>query len=154
MRKVLLLTLLLFACKPKPPPVNGLGPYVLGETKLATGKRRARCQPDGKIMWCFGAPAIKVGDQPAAVDLYFDGQGDDASLIEIALRIRGCNIDAVDAALRTALGPSTQRRGRKLFWRSKFSFVAARLRVDGNACEVNFVDPKDTTRIAKLREEK
>ena len=132
------------------PEYSGLGPYMLGETTLAYGRQHARCQEDGAITWCFGAPPIRLGEQPATVDLYFVGHDDSALLVEIALRVRGCKDKEAEAALVGALGPPTESRNKLRFWKSRASFVAAKLRVSGVACEVSFVDPNDKARIERL----
>jgi len=134
--------------------INGLGPYVLNETKLEYGQQRSRCQPDGDITWCFGAPPIKVGTQPATVDLYFNGHENSALLIEIALRVRSCKADEIDGALTQALGPASESRDKLRFWKGKAAFVSAKLRASGVSCEINFVDPKDQKRIESLEQGK
>ena len=94
---------------------------------------------------------MKIGDQPAAVSLYFTGQTDDAPLTEIALAIRGCDTEKTEKALVNALGPASDRKDKQLFWVKKAMFVSARLRLEGTACDVSFVDPADQARVDELR---
>src|SRR5262245_44295665 len=140
------------ACKERKQEYNGIGQYLIRKTKLVDGKVNFRCQPSGdKLSWCFGGPEVKIGDQPAAVSLYFAGQTDEAPLAEIALAIRGCDADKAEKALVHAFGPASETKEKQLFWVKKAMFVAARLRVEGTTCDVSFVDPADQARVDELR---
>jgi len=142
----------LLGCQERKQEYNGIGQYLIKKTKLVDGKVSFRCQPSGpKLSWCFGGPEVKIGEQPAAVSLYFAGQTDDAPLTEIALAIRGCDAEKAEKALTNALGPASETKDKQLFWVKKAMFVSARLRLEGTTCDVSFVDPADQTRVDELR---
>ena len=71
-------------------------------------------------------------------------------LVEIALRVRACKEKEAEAALVRVLGEPTESRDKQRFWRGRLSFVAAKLRASGIACEISFVDPGDKARIELL----
>jgi hypothetical protein len=142
----------LAGCKERKQEYNGIGQYLIRKTKLVDGKVAFRCQPSGdRLSWCFGGPDVKIGDQPAAVSLYFTGQNDDAPLSEIALAIRGCDAEKAQKALINALGPVSETKDKQLFWVKRAMFVSARLRMDGTTCDLSFVDPADQGRVDELR---
>ena len=131
--------------------LGGIGPYLLGKTRLVDGEVNFRCEPSGEVTFCFGGPVVAVGDQPAAVSLYFAGTDKMSPLVEIFLNVRSCKVDALDAVLGKLLGPPTESRDKRRFWVLKRMFVAAALRTTGASCELSFVDPRDEKRIAELR---
>jgi hypothetical protein len=146
------LLLLASGCKERTQEYNGVGPYMLKKTTLADGQVNFRCQPsDPRITWCFGGPEVKLGDQPAAVTLYFAGSTPEAPLVEIALAVRACNPESAEKALVAALGPPTESAEKQLFWRKKAMFVSVKLRKEGTSCDVSFVDPADQGRLDELK---
>ena len=155
MRTILASALLVVACGAcgsREPEPNGIGPYVLGKTRLVDGKISFRCEPGGELTHCFGGPEVAVGTQAAQVDLYFAGTGDDAPLAEIFLSVRACRTDEVGQAMAQALGPPGEQAETRMLWNRKLVFVEAKLPAPGgSACELSFVDPKDTKRVAELK---
>ncbi len=143
---------LLSACKKDEQPPSGVGQWVLMSSTLEDGELRARCQPSGELTWCFGAPPIKIGDQPATVDLYFKGHDKSSKLVEIAMRVRACDREKVEPAFASAVGlPPTESSDKIRIWESPTSFIIMKLGVDGPSCDINFVHPSDAKRIAELK---
>jgi hypothetical protein len=143
----------LLACSARAPDTSGVGPYVLGSTKLADGEVNARCQPTDELTWCFGSPQIALGAQSATVDLYFGGHGKDAPLVEIVLAVRSCQVPVVEAALDKAIGAASESGPKRRVWSRRSAFILAKLPGSGTTCEVYFVAPSDKKRIAALRSE-
>jgi hypothetical protein len=142
----------LAACSERKQEYNGIGQYLLGKTTLADGEIHFRCQPSGdKLTWCFGGPDVKIGDQPAAVTLYFNGKTPEAPLAEIALSVRGCDAEKAEKALASALGPPSETGDKQIFWVKKAMFVAGKMRKEGTTCDISFVDPADQARVNELR---
>src|SRR5262247_2321209 len=110
-------------CQERKQEYNGIGQYLIRKTKLVDGKVSFRCQPSGNnLSWCFGGPEVKIGDQPASVSLYFNGQNDDAPLSEIALAVRACDVERAEKALVKALGAPSETAEKQLFWTKKAMF--------------------------------
>lgn len=146
------LALALTACKKKP-DYAGIGPWQLGKTTLKDNQ--GFCQEDGKLQWCHNQPPLELGGQSAHVDLYFRGEGPQARLVEILLDIRPCDHGQLKAYLDDALGGSegANEAGDKVYWKNDHAFIAAKLPAEPNRCEVSFVEPDDTKRIADLKGE-
>jgi predicted small lipoprotein YifL len=135
---------------------NGVGPWQFGKTKLADAEAAGRCLPAGSggTVMCVGLSAIQIGAQPAQTDLYFKSADKNAPLLEISLTVRACDVENAGAALDKVLGPAkeTSPDGRIRSWTYETMFVVAQLPAKGSMeCLVNFVDPKDTQRIADLK---
>jgi hypothetical protein len=146
--------LVLVGCKHKPSDPNGVGPWQFGKTKLSDAEATGRCLPGEGATMCVGLSALQIGKQPAQTDLYFASSDKNAPLIEIALTVRACDVADAGAALDKVLGPSkdVSPDGKLRFWSYQPMFVAAKLPAKGSVeCQVNFVDPKDSKRIAELR---
>ena len=151
MARVFVVLVLLVGCQERKQEYNGIGQYLLRKTTLADGQLHFRCQPSGNLTWCFGGPDVKIGDQPAAVSLYFTGHKEDAPLSEIALSVRGCDAEKAEKALVNAFGAQTETLDKQLLWVKKAMFVSAKIRKEGTTCDISFVDPADQARVAELR---
>ena len=136
-------------CERKRGEIHGVGPYVLGKTKL--GEISGACSPDRSQTWCTSLSAVKVGEQSASVDLYFGGHGDNAVLVEVLLAIRACNAESAQSALTHELGKPTEVLDDRLVWTGKFAVIVARLKAEPTVCEVSFVHPLETRTIEYLR---
>lgn len=142
----------LVGCERKKPEPNGIDLWEFGKSTLAQAKTRTRCQAQDDLTWCFGARELGLGKQGAQVQLFFKGHEDTAPLAEIALTVRACQGDELGASLERVLGvPERHAKSgdKKLFWRKPLMFVVADLAASGG-CEINFVEPADTKRIAEL----
>lgn len=131
------------------PEFDGIDRYSLQELTLADAP--GVCTPDDELTWCHTNPSVAIGDQAAAVDLYFRGDGDRAPLVEIVLTIRGCRGDDIARELTGELGDPDGERGSTLRWEGEYAVLFAQLDTGGAGCEINFVDPEDDERIGELR---
>lgn len=166
-----LVALVLFAALPacKDDDINGIGPWALGETTLATAPGVCRPVEDGTV-WCFSAGRIAVGEQAATVDLYFQpkckgevpagqtrksraklrAECSGSPLVEILLSIRACDEAAAAAALTHAIGEPQRRAKNRLYWQTGGAVIVGQLPADGTTCEINFVAPSQKARIKQL----
>jgi len=130
--------------------ITGVGPYVLGTMTLKEAS--GACNPDKEMTWCTTLRAVAVGEQSAGVDLYFDGHGDNASLVEILLVIRGCRFDSAKSALTHEMGKPTEELEGRMVWTGKRAVVIARLPGEQpTVCEVSFVHPSRVRTIEYLK---
>lgn len=157
MRSTLALaTLALFAavsCSKKEGPIDGIGNWHLGKTKVGEG---TICQPQegSELTWCSHNPEMVIAEHRASVDLYFGGKGEDARLVEILLAIgQPCNTEALDRWLTSKLGAASGTRGKALVWTGEKATIAALLPAKDGECRIHFLDPKDAARLAQLEKE-
>lgn len=152
---VIALGLIVAACHADPEPA-GLGSWRFGKTTLGditTGL----CQPtdltDGrKATWCFAQTPSKIGDATAEIDLYFLGADKTAPLIEIQLKVRGCQEDPLDRWLRKALGPPIETRAARSYWKNSYLWAAALMPSEPGRCIVHFLPLSETAEIARIKQ--
>lgn len=140
------------ACSKKEGPIDGIGGWHIGKSKVTEG---TICQPQqGDLVWCSHNPEMVIAEHRASVDLYFRGQGDDAVLVEILLAMsQPCNTEALDRWLTSKLGAASGTRGKALVWTGKAATIAALLPSKDGECRIHFLDPKDEKRLAELEKE-
>ena len=146
----------LVACsEPKAPEVSGIGKYKFTTTTLKNVKDGA-CQPtdlsDGrKGTWCFSLPGFKLGKSIAEIDLYFLGQDPDAKLIEIQLKIRGCEESDVENWMRAAFGPPIESKATRAYWKNKYLWAAALLPSEPARCLVHMLPLSENSEIERIK---
>jgi hypothetical protein len=142
-RAVLVLVLAsLAACKADDPGFDGIGPWHVGRTPV---KDAIRCDPDGSepdLRWCYLNPELTFAEMRATVDLYFRGTGDDAPLAEILLGIDRCDLERMDKALSSKLGPAPERHGTTFVWRQPKAVIVARMPSAKGECEQHAFDER------------
>jgi hypothetical protein len=144
------------ACKQGEPEFAGVGKYRFGHT-TRKDIRDGVCQPtpidDGKrqATWCFSLPTFKIANRPTEVELYFDGTAEDAALIEIQLKIRGCINADLEAWLRSSFGPPIETRIDRFYYQNSFLWAAALIPEQPGRCRVHMVPPSETLQIAKIK---
>lgn len=113
MRAAVVLLVLLAGCK-KEPENAGVGKWNVKHTHLedATG----RCLPedlgDGRQgSYCFGQDPIGIKGMAVDLDLYFGGTEPGASLVEIQMKIGGCNLENLEAWMRKNFGTPFETKG-------------------------------------------
>jgi hypothetical protein len=160
--RVLVLVLVLAAalaagagCEKKGDPA-GLGRWTFTRSTLADAKQAGRCQPtelaDGrKATWCFGLQPIKAGNRVAELDLYFGGSTDDAKLIELQLKVRGCVEDELDKWMRERFGPPFETRAMRAYWKNAFLWAAALLPSEAGRCVVHFLPLTESAEIERIK---
>ncbi len=142
-------------CGDKAEPA-GLGRWTFTKSRLADARKGAVCQPtelaDGrKATWCFGLQPIKAGGRVAEVDLYFDGGADDAKLIEIQLKVRGCVEDDLDKWIRERFGPPFETKSTRSYWKNSFLWAAALLPSEPGRCVVHFLPLSEGSEIERIK---
>ena len=160
MRALPLLALALAAgagCEKKGDPA-GLGRWTFTRSTLADGKHDGRCQPtelaDGrKATWCFGLQPIKAGGKVGELDVYFGGATDDAKLIEIQLKVRGCHEDELDQWMRTAFGPPIESKPTRGYWKNSFLWAAALMPSEPGRCLVHVLPLSENAEIDRLKQQ-
>ena len=174
--RALLLLALLAACEGRRAEPSGLGKYRFGTTTRAN-VHEGSCQPteltDGrKAVWCFALPPIKVGKRVAEVDAYFLGSDppplpDTATkeevaarnklqealpLIELQLKIRGCDEDGVDRWMRERFGPPIESKSTRQYWKNSFLWAAAFLPSEPGRCLIHFLPLSENAEIERLKQ--
>lgn len=148
----------LAACgEKKEPAVSGIGKYKFTTTKLKN-VHEGQCQPtqldDGrKGTWCFQLPGFKVGKSAIAeMDLYFLGTDPDASLIEILLKVRGCDETELDQWMRTAFGPPLEQKATRAYWKNQYLYAAALMPSEPARCVVHLLPLSEASEIERIRQ--
>ncbi|HWO25482.1 MAG TPA: hypothetical protein VNO30_42375 [Kofleriaceae bacterium] len=144
------------ACDKQGDPA-GLGPWTFTRTTLAHAKKAGRCQPTEladlrKATWCFGVQPIKAGGKTAEVDLYFGGDTDDAKLIEIQLKVRGCVEEDLDKWMRERFGPPFETRAMRAYWKNSFLWAAALMPSEAGRCVVHFLPVTESSEIERIKQ--
>ncbi|HEY3802350.1 MAG TPA: hypothetical protein VGL61_07070 [Kofleriaceae bacterium] len=157
--KWLALVVAVAACDSPPSQPSGIGPYKFGHTTAAM-VHDGNCQPtdlnDGrKAIWCFALPPIKVGKHVAEVDTYFSMAPpytkDDAPLIEIQLKVRGCVEDEADAWMRERFGAPIETKSTREYWKNSFLWAAAFLPSEPGRCVIHLLPLSENAEIARLK---
>lgn len=135
--------------------VAGLGKYKFTTTTLGQVKEGV-CQStdlsDGrKGSWCFQLPGFKIGNAVAEMDLYFDGTAPDAKLIEIQLKVRGCNEGELDQWMRSALGPPIESKPTRGYWKNKYMWAAALMPSEPARCLVHLLPLSENSEIDRIK---
>jgi len=146
---VLLAAALAASCSKKAGPIDGIGGWHIGKTRVTEG---VICQPQkGDLTWCSHQQEMTIAEHRASVDLYFRGKGDEAVLVEILLAMaQPCNTEALDKWLTSRLGAASGTRGKAMVWNTKAATIAALLPAKDGECRIHFLDPKDEARLAEL----
>jgi hypothetical protein len=144
----------LFAGCREDPGFDGVGPWHVGRTKVSEA---VRCDPDESepdMRWCYLNPDLSFAEMKATVDLYFRGAGDEAPLAEILLGIDRCDLERLDKALASKLGPAPERHGTTFVWRQPQAVIVARMPSGGTGatseCELSFLMKSEERRVAQL----
>lgn len=156
MKHLVVAALALVACEPKKGEPTGVGRWRFGHSVRADAKDGI-CQPtelaDGrKATWCFANPPYKVANRTAEVDLYFGGTDDQAPLIEIQLKVRGCVEDDLDRWMRQVFGPPVETRATRGYWQNAFMFAAALMPSEPGRCVVHFLPLSERGEIARIKQ--
>jgi hypothetical protein len=153
---VIVVILALGTCNKGPPEYSGIGKYRFGHTEMKDIKD-GLCQPtdieDGrrKATWCFGMPGVAVGSRAAEIHLYFDGTEPDGDLIEIQLKIRGCNEQELESWMRQAFGPPVDQRANRMYWQNSFLWAAALMPSEPARCLVHLLPHSEAAEIARIK---
>lgn len=144
-------------CDRKPGEPAGLGRWTFTRSTLAHAKQSGRCQPDtladGRVVtWCFGLQPVKAGDRIAEMDLYFGGTTDDAKLIELQLKVRGCVEDKLDQWMRERFGPPFETRSSRAYWKNSFLWAAALMPSEPGRCIVHFLPLSEASEIERIKQ--
>jgi hypothetical protein len=144
------------ACSQKPAEPSGIGPYRFGHTTRGS-IHDGICQPtdlnDGrKATWCFALPPIKVGKRTAEVDTYFLGTSNDAPLIEVQMKVRGCVEDEADQWIRARFGPPIESKGAREYWKNSFLWIGAFLPDQPGRCIIHFLPLSENAEIERLKQ--
>jgi hypothetical protein len=147
----------LAACKHDDPAVAGIGKYKFTTTTLKS-VHDGTCQPttldDGRqATWCFQLPGFKIGKSSIAeMDLYFLGTDPDAKLIEIQLKVRGCDETELDQWMRTALGPPTEQKATRAYWQNKYLWAGALMPSEPARCVVHLLPRSENAEIDRIKQ--
>ena len=156
MKVALVALLLLGACEKKAAEFSGLGKFRFTTTTLKAITDGV-CQPtelsDGrKATWCFAQPPFKIGKRVADVDLYFDGTEPTAKLIEIQLKVRGCDETELESWMRTNFGPPVESKSTRGYWKNSFLWAAALMPSEPGRCVVHFLPLSENAEIARIKQ--
>jgi hypothetical protein len=133
---------------------SGIGAWSVTKTKLAdaTGRCEPTELPDGrKGTWCFGQAPLKLAGKLAEVDLYFLGDQKTAPLIEIQLKVRGCDEEALASWLRSSFGKATELAGAHGYWQNGFVWVAALMPSEPGRCLVRVLPLGEGGEIERIK---
>jgi hypothetical protein len=140
---------------------NGLGSYKFGRTTRGS-VHDGNCQPtdlrDGrKAIWCFALPPIKVGKHVAEVDTYFLATPpyteQNAPLIEIQLKVRGCVEDEAERWMRARFGAPIETKSTREYWKNSFLWAAAFLPSEPGRCVIHILPLSENAEIERLKSE-
>lgn len=116
-----------------------------------------RCLPeqlaDGRAgAYCFGQQPVGLRGMRVEVDLLFAGMEPDAVLVEIQLKVGGCNEEKLDGWLRTNLGAPVQGQGRHHAWRNRHLLALAYLPLadEPGRCLVRMLPRREQARFDAL----
>jgi hypothetical protein len=114
------LLLVLAACK-KEPEIAGVDKWNVKHTKLADAT--GRCIPDdlgeGRAgSYCFGQQPIGIKGMAVDFDLFFGGTDPEASLVEIDMKVGGCNVENLEGWMRKNFGAPYESKGTRHAWKN------------------------------------
>lgn len=141
-------------CSKPAKDIAGIGPWSITKTRLhsATGRCQPTDLPDGrKGSWCFGQAPVGLAGSPAEVDLYFDGVGNDANLIELQLKVRGCVETRLDSWMHQQFGAPIENKATRGYWQNGTVFVAALMPSEPGQCLVRMLPLSEQSEIARIR---
>lgn len=143
------------ACETKHSGPSGLDHYIFGKT-VRGQVRDGICQPtdlnDGrKATWCFALPPFKIGQRTAEVDAYFLGTADNAPLIELQLKVRGCVENDADQWMRERFGAPIDTKGAAEFWKTTTMWAGAWLPSEPGRCIIHFLPLSENSEIERLK---
>lgn len=155
-RAALLAVVAAAACKSPPPEISGIDKYRIGHTTRGDVDDGV-CQPtdiaDGtrKATWCFAMPPYQVAGRTAELELYFEGTEPSGALIELQLKIRGCDEQALDHWLRTQFGPPIESRGARAYWKNSIVWIAGFLPQEPGRCLIRMLPLSEQAEIARIK---
>lgn len=132
-------------------PVNGIGGFEVGTTRLGQVGGRCIDASEAPLMFCPSIASVMLGEQRANIDLYFGDKQNDATLVEILLDVNACQPEALGSWLSSTLGAPKRQAGNRMFWSNEHAFIAAALPAEPGRCELSFVAAGDTARIERLQ---
>jgi hypothetical protein len=146
----------LVACNGKQGEVSGIDSYRFGRTTRGS-IHDGICQPtdlnDGrKATWCFALPPFKIGKRNGDVDAYFLGTGNDAPLIELQIKIRGCVEEEASQWMRERFGPPIESKGNREYWKNSFLWAGAFLPDQPGRCIIHFLPLSENAEIDRLKQ--
>jgi hypothetical protein len=132
----------------------GVGGWDVTRTTLADAS--GRCDPtdleDGrKGMWCYLQPALKVGEQAAAIDLYFGGTAPTAPVVEIQLQVKACRSEDFDTWMRTSFGNPSERKGNRGLWQNRYLLISADLPGSASRCIVRIFPRSEQAMFERVK---
>jgi hypothetical protein len=112
---------LLAGCAKKEPEIAGVEGWNVKHTRLADAT--GRCIPeklaDGRDgSYCFGQQPFGIRGMAVDVDLYFGGTDPASTLVEIQMKVGGCNVENLDGWLRKNLGAPVESKGNRHAWKN------------------------------------
>jgi hypothetical protein len=132
---------------------NGIGSWDFSRTRLsqATGRCLPSDLPDGrKGSWCFGQPPAKIAGSVADLDLFFDGEAADARLIEIQLKVRGCNETRLETWMRQSFGAVAESRSTRAYWKTGSMYALAEMPSEPGRCLVRLFPSSEATEFKRV----
>lgn len=129
MKRALLLMVLsilfLGACK-KEPEIAGVDKWNVKHTHLedASGRCIPEDLPDGrKGSYCFGQNPIGIKGMAVDLDLYFGGTEPSSSLVEIQMKVGGCNLENLEGWMRKNFGAPTEKKANRQAWKNSHLYA-------------------------------
>jgi hypothetical protein len=148
---VFLLLVIAFAGCKRERQLSGVGPWNVNRTQLrdATGRCVPDDSPEGKGMYCFGQKPMGIRGMVVDLDLFFGGTEPDAKLIEIQMKVGGCDDEQLYGWMQTNFGKPVEDRGSHKLWKSTFLWaVAAMPRADEpGRCLVRHIPAREKSRF-------
>lgn len=139
------------ACERPKAPVNGIGGFQLGKTKLRSlqAAANARCfDAEGKAK-CLIMARQAIAQRTPQMQLEFSGTQPDALLGRIVLEIPGCNLDDVRVWFENRLDAPTEKIADAVLWQQKYMVLS--LYISGpSRCQVIAIDPDDEPGVQAL----
>lgn len=142
-------------CK-KEKQIAGIEQWHVNRTTRADAT--GRCLPeklsDGRDgAYCFGQKPIGIRGMRADIDLFFASMEPDAKLVEIQLKVGGCDEEKLTAWLQTNLGDPFERQGAsRVAWKNAHLFAIGYLPLadEPGRCLVRIVPRREENRFAAL----
>lgn len=140
---------LIFAanCSKSESELVGFHKYEIGKT---TKKDGIACSDQGEQTYCSHNDSPSIAGHKTQTDLYFNGHGEDAPLVEILVGIWKCDPGQVSTSLYAQMGEPKEKIGSRMHWAFKHMTVIANLENDKGLCTMHFLDHGEKARIAKL----